>query len=246
MNRVFLRRDGHVLLMTVMVLAICVVLVSGVSRHGMQIARTAASERQQAQEKWAMASCNRFAMMNYQRLLNDASGNPTASTSGVVRLGKIDVQFELNDESAKLDINTVAKFVSRQELKTVVRRLLPANVLKIQPTPIQVNDEGMRMDVYESWGQLLQSEGKLSPTDLYNATRKISCWGRQINYKTADVDVIKSGVKAAAGSVVAERITREIESNRDSSISELLTNICLLYTSPSPRDATLSRMPSSA
>ena len=26
----------------------------------------------------------------------------------------------------------------------------------------------------------------------------------------------------------------------------LLSNICLLYTSPSPRDATLSRMPSSA
>ena len=25
-----------------------------------------------------------------------------------------------------------------------------------------------------------------------------------------------------------------------------LTNVCLLYTSPSPRDATLSRMPSSA
>ena len=27
---------------------------------------------------------------------------------------------------------------------------------------------------------------------------------------------------------------------------DLLVNICLLYTSPSPRDATLSRMPSSA
>ena len=28
--------------------------------------------------------------------------------------------------------------------------------------------------------------------------------------------------------------------------SQLAQNICLLYTSPSPRDATLSRMPSSA
>ena len=27
---------------------------------------------------------------------------------------------------------------------------------------------------------------------------------------------------------------------------EVLLNLCLLYTSPSPRDATLSRMPSSA
>ena len=29
-------------------------------------------------------------------------------------------------------------------------------------------------------------------------------------------------------------------------IAEVMVNLCLLYTSPSPRDATLSRMPSSA
>ena len=33
---------------------------------------------------------------------------------------------------------------------------------------------------------------------------------------------------------------------RGSTVSTLLLNTCLLYTSPSPRDATLSRMPSSA
>ena len=32
----------------------------------------------------------------------------------------------------------------------------------------------------------------------------------------------------------------------DNSIDEALAGHCLLYTSPSPRDATLSRMPSSA
>ena len=39
-------------------------------------------------------------------------------------------------------------------------------------------------------------------------------------------------------SIVSELDTKKIESNYSS--------ICLLYTSPSPRDATLSRMPSSA
>ena len=41
-------------------------------------------------------------------------------------------------------------------------------------------------------------------------------------------------------------ITNDINkvSNKNSIFSALLT--CLLYTSPSPRDATLSRMPSSA
>ena len=35
-------------------------------------------------------------------------------------------------------------------------------------------------------------------------------------------------------------------SNVEVSLHPSFTNICLLYTSPSPRDATLSRMPSSA
>ena len=40
----------------------------------------------------------------------------------------------------------------------------------------------------------------------------------------------------------AERSTKEYEDN----ILKGLSNICLLYTSPSPRDRTRSRMPSSA
>ena len=32
----------------------------------------------------------------------------------------------------------------------------------------------------------------------------------------------------------------------DAKLSEMLTNSCLLYTSPSPRDLSTSRMPSSA
>ena len=39
--------------------------------------------------------------------------------------------------------------------------------------------------------------------------------------------------------------TRQFDQHPSDSISQLLFD-CLLYTSPSPRDATLSRMPSSA
>ena len=47
----------------------------------------------------------------------------------------------------------------------------------------------------------------------------------------------------------AEALAKEIEENFDSSAKVVQANLdkdCLLYTSPSPRDATLSRMPSSA
>ena len=55
--------------------------------------------------------------------------------------------------------------------------------------------------------------------------------GRNINLLTEQVKTYKPEVVA-------------IED--ESLIEDLKDNICLLYTSPSPRDATLSRMPSSA
>ena len=50
-------------------------------------------------------------------------------------------------------------------------------------------------------------------------------------------------IASGAGPFSGPAITPETETDRDSSGGPL---ICLLYTSPSPRDATLSRMPSSA
>ena len=49
------------------------------------------------------------------------------------------------------------------------------------------------------------------------------------------------GITKVFGSLVANNdISLELKSG------EVLALLCLLYTSPSPRDATLSRMPSSA
>ena len=41
-------------------------------------------------------------------------------------------------------------------------------------------------------------------------------------------------------------LTSEELKKRTEDMNNILNYICLLYTSPSPRDATLSRMPSSA
>jgi len=43
-----------------------------------------------------------------------------------------------------------------------------------------------------------------------------------------------------------EGYSRLMGENEDATIRTLTSYRCLLYTSPSPRDATLSRMPSSA
>ena len=52
----------------------------------------------------------------------------------------------------------------------------------------------------------------------------------------------EQGIREASQTL--ERIARQAAKRENPSLAE--TDICLLYTSPSPRDATLSRMPSSA
>ena len=46
--------------------------------------------------------------------------------------------------------------------------------------------------------------------------------------------------------LVAPMLDDAVISSADGSIRAVPASVCLLYTSPSPRDATLSRMPSSA
>ena len=70
--------------------------------------------------------------------------------------------------------------------------------------------------------------------------------------------VLMSDVVLAANAVAAQQqinpntnpvaYKKILESSRESMVEQLLIieMACLLYTSPSPRDATLSRMPSSA
>ena len=59
----------------------------------------------------------------------------------------------------------------------------------------------------------------------------------------ADAEVVIVGVGGIVGSMLAYWLT---ELGQKNIVGLEKSTICLLYTSPSPRDATLSRMPSSA
>ena len=60
-----------------------------------------------------------------------------------------------------------------------------------------------------------------------------------------DHRAIKTHVAAVSLGILDDQVILDLDYNEDSS-AETDLNFCLLYTSPSPRDATLSRMPSSA
>ena len=74
----------------------------------------------------------------------------------------------------------------------------------------------------------------------FKNSKKIENYITNSHYKWAD-DVV-------AGPVLGDTLVVYVDNSRVKKIVQLDEQnlICLLYTSPSPRDATLSRMPSSA
>ena len=71
---------------------------------------------------------------------------------------------------------------------------------------------------------------------LFGMTINYSQVKLDVNTIPAKVDILLDGVNIGSSPIRNERITPGVHR----------FEICLLYTSPSPRDATLSRMPSSA
>ena len=83
-------------------------------------------------------------------------------------------------------------------------------------------------------GLVAQSQGKLTPKD-------------QPELATALAQVAELlAAFAAAVSSAAQDSSASSSPTINEEVDALRAEICLLYTSPSPRDATLSRMPSSA
>ena len=74
----------------------------------------------------------------------------------------------------------------------------------------------------------------------------VVAWGEAGPPKTITVYVVENGSADGSKYAVECHIRELNEVLRDSECQTPKTSICLLYTSPSPRDATLSRMPSSA
>ena len=97
----------------------------------------------------------------------------------------------------------------------------------------------------------LDSEGRVGVSDgLVPAARSLSVWESQksVESRTVRTSAIPSS-RAPSGAQCYFRFYMHHPSSLSveaSSSSRAMPISCLLYTSPSPRDATLSRMPSSA
>ena len=134
----------------------------------------------------------------------------------------------------------------RAEVSEWVAANFPS-ALKNNPPPFEgAVDEALKAD-YELWRSRLAQQGWGAPT-----------WAREyggagLSHPEAKVvsrEIARAGgfnhIPLLAGMGVTMVGPTILEYGTDAQKARHLPGICLLYTSPSPRDATLSRMPSSA
>ena len=86
----------------------------------------------------------------------------------------------------------------------------------------------------------IQAAGELGDGDTHTSTASIV-----ITYNTTTLFNIPEVVEGLSSGLTATTTSR-VTGPKSGQFTLTVENICLLYTSPSPRDATLSRMPSSA
>ena len=101
------------------------------------------------------------------------------------------------------------------------------------------------MDLFKN-GVISQADFDLSKSNLDASMANLRSADASLESASANLESSKQSAKAAEYTVKSTKATlKELKTNLNR--TEIYApNSCLLYTSPSPRDATLSRMPSSA
>ena len=215
-------RSGYVLVMTVMLLAVTSLIVAGIARHSMFHATSARRDFDHLKQKWAVASCQKFCLTRGKQILIETRERRFDLN---IQLSGMLLHNRIEDESAKLDLNSIAEDVSEAELKSVIRDISSLNGLKIRLRPLSQNSNGGINRMFQSWGQIFESSNVDYLAGIRTVSATLSCWGNKLNVSNADEPVLRRSVKAIAGSIIAERMIRARQENPNSTLDQLLAEV---------------------
>ena len=99
-------------------------------------------------------------------------------------------------------------------------------------------------------GEIEILKGEL-PMEVSDLEDEIEGLKTRVKRLSGDVDKVKDDVEKHKNNIteseaLIEKYNKQMDNVKNNREYDALSKDCLLYTSPSPRDATLSRMPSSA
>lgn len=224
-------RQGYVLLVTLLMIAIVGTMTVGLARYSMRLATSSIDRQIKLQEKWGIASCQRYALQNSWRLLNKREFSdklqktvevPIARSELFVTLGRKPFLVRLDDESAKLDLNLVLEATNRNKTNAAIRKF--SQNLKPDLKPLASRQRrGSNERGLESWGQVFLPAANASEFArlLRDNSRELTCWGRTVNYRVASPEVRSETIKLLAGATAAAKLENVSGDEFEAALKEL-------------------------
>lgn len=234
------QRGGFVLLMSLVLIALCAVLLAGIARHSLSLGSNCHEARQQLQRRWGAVSLANAVLTQADQIVAEHLRDRPAELEDkdqvfpiveTVRLGGLDFHVVLDDESRKLSLNRLYLSGGSDKVYEALHRLGQSRAaVRLRPHPDHVRNVTVRP--FESWGQVYRLDElptKEHPAHwLSAAARELTCWGEgRVHYGRCSDRVLEIVARQAAGPVTAARLVDLRNRNPLLELDELLDRLTL-------------------
>jgi len=197
---------------TLLIIAMAGILTVGIARNSMNLAVASLEAEQDLQDRWGAISCQRIGFSEGARMVrlsSEISDRPTKDSTCEILLNRQWFQVRFEDESAKLDVNTLFENTNRKNAISVIRKFQPNRSLTIKLSPLRESQRRKPTeDAFEAWGQVfVASNGNHDyPAAIRQLSQHLTCWSRRLNYQNCSDRALFESTKPAVGSIIANQL----------------------------------------
>jgi hypothetical protein len=201
-------RQGYVLLMTVVLIAVAGLLLAGIARQSLSLAVEAGESQGDLQRRWGEISCRQAILLRADTILKQQrqltqKGNAadavigTANVSARVVLGGMTFDLLLADETAKVSLNAIYRSQDDAAVGRIVSETSQAvGALPLRLRPYRSSANAPNAPAFDSWGQVFaldSVESNMPAAEWLEAsTTELTCWGDgKLNLERATDENVK-------------------------------------------------------
>jgi hypothetical protein len=219
---VTLKRSGFILVVTLVMIAMAGILLTGVCRHSLAMSVAVHESSERIQKRWGAASCQRVVFSMAREILSDviARGDgheivrpvPTSSLSQV--LGGMEFELVLADEQAKVNVNLLDANLDREQTARTLTGLIGLADVEVSLRPLVAPNVAADGLAYKNWEQVFRARSAHA-TDYADqltwATRHVTCWspGSRLHVWAASDEAIRCVTGLVLSPIEIDRLIEE-------------------------------------
>ncbi len=241
---------GYVLVMTLVLLALMVLALTGTVRLSLRRASEAQLAQQQLQHRWGMLSCQHTLLPRTEEFLSSQQlikQRPLASVRRTIQLGGTSFELIFADEQAKANANVLLQRRGKQNAERILRELLIGSPLagRLQLRPFEPQRPARTaLPLIGDYGQIIEFTGiesLLQGDEGQSLAGQITCWGDgRLNFRRASEQALRSLACPPLDSGRVQQMLNLRATSPQLSLSQVLDRMQLSTFQHSAAEASLS------